>query len=407
MLLCKRNNFTCKRVLSSKTYCKRELFNFKSMITIYRRVVMSLLYTHYEPALSRRSQIYTRSCVIHKCILLFVCMCLKYLNVVMDLLLKVHINHSRVIYILQAKNIVKQSSSQTYRYIILNLSISILSYVILTLLFYVILTANVILTLAKVTNYNGLATSLTLNSVTSTISPTLILFLRSKPLRRALVIRVCSVLDLEARDSYNVYFYPLFTVTDLFWVKLSRRQQLNNMDCSYVKFKLIRTVFIIVNKFTRQLCSSIILSVATIVSNDVVGSECVQFRGIVTNCACVSGCQATDKCLSMTDVGPIKRRSLHRQSDVARCLITPNSNLEFTLVLSDKICIIPVIFNCYYFIINNVIPIVVLLFLYTSVIMMPLNYTIDYTLSGFYNFSLGFLLPFFVRVFFNSVMLVL
>lgn len=154
---------------------------------------------------------------------------------------------------------------------------------------------------------------------------------------------ICVCVSICARDSY--VFYPLFAVSDFFmW-----RPQLKVMDCN---FKFVYFIIFIINGklSTRQPSRSI--TMASVV--------CVHYKRLYELVCDLD---------SVADV--IKKRAYHDGTD-------------FSLVLSVDIRK-PVIFYCYYnFIIDNVIPNIVLSFLHMSVILMPFfKIAYFYPVSGF------------------------
>lgn len=162
--------------------------------------------------------------------------------------------------------------------------------------------------------------------------------------------------------------FTAFSSTDLFY----------KLDCLWFilsKFNLIR-IFIV--KFKLSLRFSIISYRNTVAS--MLEKKCVQVRQLLgTNYKGVIDAIG-GRYFSMDTLAALKRLQRFIR---AKYILLP-------IVLSIMICRIPVIFNCYN-LIMNVICMIVLSFLYTSVIMMPLNYIVVYPLSGFYIFSLGFL----------------
>lgn len=226
--------------------------------------------------------------------------------------------------------------------------------------------------------------------------------------------RNISVVVLRAREFYSTLIaalpFPLFFSTDSLGGAFSH-YRLSLVRVFIVNFKLAAA---------RRPVLSIISTGNTMASypktkraggDDVAPTLCVQygweFTGS-TNCAdgrvhgmydaiVYNGPYDLSFEMCNGDVHSPKCRTFDPRLIRVRHFSNSIRHFEFLIVLREMICQIPVILNCYYYyfifinIIKNVISTIVLLFLKTSVIVMPFYYTIVRPESGFYILSLDFL----------------
>lgn len=175
---------------------------------------------------------------------------------------------------------------------------------------------------------------------------------------------VCSFrIGIEARDSYIISLFPLFSSTD--FIFNFSASQLNIIDCNFIN--LISIIFIFNYKHFRQLCS---INTAVCVQYSLnklsfwksfIGFEMIKIRSEVIKCR--------NELLKLFSIVNVLRALKYRPMPY-----------RFPIVIS-KICF--TVISYYYnliIIIKNVIPIIVKFI--TTVIDMPF-YLIIYPLSGF------------------------
>lgn len=225
----------------------------------------------------------------------------------------------------------------------------------------------------------------------------------------------------RARESYFILYYalfsPLFSCTDLFkcfefdngLMRLEAPADINNFVRLTINLKCTMLIFNLFDNLLRRLLISI-----NETYNEASVCEIADQLKTRVNVRCgellVAVCDhVVETCdAGFFNVGALKARSALNSSldrnlfGAERHFSGPYGFYGFPLVLSSKICLLPVILYCYYsnfiinysiviitiIIINNVIPIV-FTFLNTSVILMPF-----YPIRGFCNLSLLLILIF-------------